>query len=356
MIKSRYFKVILALMLVLIMTFSLVACGKAPTEQGPAEGEPLEQAESEEATEIVVTDHLGREVKFEKPAEKIVSGYYITSSMLIALGLEDKVVGIEAKANARPIYGLAAPQFLELPNVGTMKEFDLEGAAALKPDLIILSVRLKDAVESLEKLGLNVIAVNPESMEELKEALDMVGKATGTEDRAEKLKKYYDDKVVELNKLVEGKEKKNVYLGGNSNLLSTATKKMYQNSLIEIAGGNNVAGEIDDTYWAEISYEQLIAYNPDVIIGVPGASYTKEDVVNDEKLQSIKAVGNGEVHFMPNAFEMWDSPIPSGIIGAMWMTSVLNEDVYPFEKFKQEAFDFYKEFYDIEINKDDITK
>lgn len=351
MIKGKLIRVISVFLLVLIMSSSIIACTQTPTNI-----EDESDRELEETTEIVVTDHLGREVKLDKPAEKIVSGYYITSSMLIALGLEDKVVGIEAKANARPIYKLAAPDFLELPNVGTMKEFDLEGTVALKPDLAIIPMRLKDAVESLEKLGIKVIAVSPESTKELKETIDMISKATGTEERAEKLKKYYDDKTLEISKLVEGKEKKNVYLGGNSSLLSTATKKMYQNSLIEIAGGNNVAGNIDDTYWANISYEQLIAYNPDVIIGIPGATYTREEIINDEKLQGINAVANDQVFFMPDSFEAWDSPVPSGIIGTMWVTSILNEDVYPFEQFKQDTYDFYKEFYDVEINMDEITK
>lgn len=340
-------RVFLAVVLILTISFSLVACSQNPSG---------EQANTEGSDEIVIIDHLGREVKFDKPVEKIVSGYYITTSMLIALGLEDKVVGIEAKADKRPIYKLAAPEFLELPNVGTMKEFNLEGTLALEPDLVIMPMRLKDSVESLEKFGLKVIAVNPESMEELKESLRMIGKATGTEDRAEKLIKYYDDKIAELEELIKGVDKKNVYLGGNSSFFSTATKKMYQNSIIEIAGGNNVAGDIDDTYWAEISYEQLIAYNPDVIIGVPGASYSKEEILNDEKLQGINAVANKQVYFMPNSFEMWDSPVPSGILGTMWLASVLNEDLYSFDDFKQDAYDFYKEFYDIEIDMDDITK
>ena len=211
----------------------------------------------------------------EKPAESIVSGYYITTSMLIALVFEDHVTGIEAKADSRPIYHLAAPHFLELPNVGTLKEFDLEGAAALNPDLIILSVRLKDAIESLEKLGIKVLAVNPESTEELIESIEMIGKATGSEERARDLVDYIHDKNLEVKELVEGQKRKTVYLGGNSSLLSTATGKMYQHSLIENAGGENVAGDIDDTYWAEISYEQLVAYDPDIIIGVPGAAYGK---------------------------------------------------------------------------------
>ena len=42
----------------------------------------------------------------------------------------DKMVGIEAKADKRAIYKLAAPDLIELPSVGTAKEFDLEGCAA----------------------------------------------------------------------------------------------------------------------------------------------------------------------------------------------------------------------------------
>ena len=59
---------------------------------------------------------------------------------------------------------------------------------------------------------------------------------------------------------------------------------------------------------------------------------------------------------MPDSFEFWDSPVPSGILGTMWLTSVLHEDLYPFEDFKQDAYDFYNEFYDIEIDKELITK
>ena len=55
---------------------------------------------------VTVTDQAGREVTIEKEPSSIVSGYYISSSLLIALGLKDKVVGIEAKADKRPIISL----------------------------------------------------------------------------------------------------------------------------------------------------------------------------------------------------------------------------------------------------------
>ncbi len=350
MIKGRNYKNILLYMLIIIMTLSLVAC----SQPSPKTNQPDKAGKDSE--EITITDHLGRKVTLEEPAEKLVSGYYITTSMLIALGLEDNLVGVEAKAETRPIYKMAAPHFLDLPVMGTMKEFNLEGAAALEPDLVIISIRLKDTVESLEQLGINVLAVNPESMEELKETIEMIGKATAREEKARALISYYDEKTQEIANITKDGDKATVYLAGNNSLLSTATSKMYQNSIIEMAGGINVAGDIDDTYWADISYEQLIAYNPEIIIGAPGAEYTKDDLLNDKKLQGISAIKNGQVYFMPNSFELWDSPVPSGILGTLWITSILHEENYTFDAFKQEVYDFYKEFYNIEIDMEKITK
>lgn len=330
-------------LLVIAIVFSSIGCG-------------TKQATSNIQKGVTITDHLGREIKLEGNTEKIVSGYYITTSMLIALGLKDKVVGIEAKANSRPIYKLASPEFLDLPNVGTAKEFDLEGTIALKPDLVILPVRLKEAIESLEKMGIKVIGVNPEDMELLKETLDMIGRATGTEETANKLKAYYDNKLKELEDYSKGKDKKRIYIGGNSDFLSTATNKMYQNYLIEKAGGVNVASHIDDTYWATISNEQLITYNPDIIIIVPGAAYTKDDIMKDIKYGSLNAVKNNKVYAMPDSFEMWDSPLPSSILGIMWLSSILHEESYSFDIFKEDVVNFYKEFYKVNINKDDIKR
>lgn len=139
-----------------------------------------EAAEKETSYPVTVTDQADRTVTIEKEPAKIVSGYYIPSSLLIALGLSDKMVGIEAKADKRPIYKLAAPELLELPNVGTAKEFDLETCASLSPDLVILPLKLKDAAKSLTELGIPVLLVNPESPDQLSDMISLIATATNT--------------------------------------------------------------------------------------------------------------------------------------------------------------------------------
>lgn len=334
------------LLLIISVIFLTIGC-LASDKEGPGKKDigVLE-------TELTVVDHLNRKVTITKVPEKIVSGYYISTSALIALGMEDQIVGIEAKANTRPIYSLAAPQLLDLPNVGTAKEFDLEGCIALHPDLVILPIKLKDQIKTLEDMGITVIGVNPENQQLLEEMITMIAQITRIT-RDEELFNYYKDKEDELSQVhTRIKEKPKVYLAGNSDLLSTATKKMYQNDVIESAGGVNVANNINDSYWANISYEQLIEYNPDYIIIVPEAKYKKEDIMNDNNLKEIGAIKNKNVYKMPNEFEAWDSPVPSSILGKIWLTAILHKEEYPYSQFVSEVYNFYNQFYDFKVDKE----
>lgn len=357
----------IALALSAAMVLSLTACGQSASQSqsaAPASGsqsQPQSQSASapaavEEVMPVTLTDAAGRQVTIETEPETLVSGYYITTSMLIALGQQDKLVGIEAKADTRPIYALAAPELLELPSVGTAKEFDLEGCAALEPDLVILPLKLQESAEALEQLGINALVVNPEDMDLLEETLDLLGQATGSSERAHALMDYNAETEAEMAELLADAEKPSVYLAGNSSYLSTAGSKMYQNTLIELGGGENVAAELEDDYWADISYEQLLAWNPDVIVIAADADYTKEDLLADSQLAGLTAVQNGAVYALPSAFEAWDSPVPSGVLGIRWMASALHGDLYSLDQFRQDAADFYKEFYGVEIDTQLITQ
>jgi iron complex transport system substrate-binding protein len=348
--KNKFSTFILAVFLAAMTITTSCSNRGSDSEQAALKSKEITPAEKT----VTVTDHLGRTVTLEKPAEKIVSGYYISTSALISLGLEDRLVGVEAKADTRPIYFLSAPDILKLPNVGTAKQFDLEGCIKLNPDLVILPIKLKDQINTLETMGIKVIGVNPENKELLFETMEMIGKLTGTE-RYKGITDYYREKEDEIKNIYTGaSEKPKVYIAGNSSMLSTATSKMYQNDLIESAGGINVAGSIDGTYWAEISYEQLVKFNPDYIIIAPEAGYSAEDIAADPNISMVSAVVNKRIYQMPKAFEAWDSPVPSSILGEMWLTSILYDDKYPYEKFEGEVYSFYKTFYGFEADKNSL--
>ena len=136
-----------------------------------------------------------------------------------------------------------------------------------------------------------------------------------------------------------------MYLAGNSALLSTAGSNMYQSDMMVLAGGENVAAQIEDSYWADISYEQLLAWNPEYIVLASDASYTPEDVCADPNLADCDAVKNGNVIQLPGDAEAWDSPVPSGILGSVWLASALHPDLMPENARDALITQFYETFY-----------
>ncbi len=304
-----------------------------------------EPAENQGHYPVTLTDQGGRTVTIEKEPQKLVSGYYISTSLLIALDLEEKLVGIEAKADKRAIYRRSAPALTTLPSVGSAKEFDLEGCAALEPDLVILPLRLQNAAGTLEELGIPVLLVNPEDQALLEEMILLIGAATDTGTQAQALLHFTDVQRERLSQTLAGAEAPSVYLAGNSDMLSVATDAMYQSDLIRLAGGTNVAGNLTDPYWAKVSYEQLLAWNPAYIILASDADYSVEDVLADPNLAGCDAVKCGNVYQMPGDAEAWDSPVPSGILGAVWLSGILHPDLCSQEDCAALIDEYYETFY-----------
>lgn len=340
----KLIKKVLSVTVCLMMIISLSACSS---------GDKDKSAKKED--EIVLTDQANRKVILDKPAKKIVSSYYITTYACLSLQIGNRIVGLEQKANTRPIYNMAKPELLDLPQVGSMKGLDLEAIAKLEPDLVLLPMKLKDNIDALTDLGIQVLVVNPESHDLLVEMLTLIGQATGSEKQAQELTNYYDKQIKKMEKY-DSNKKQTVYMGSNSSYLQTAPGTMYQSKLIETAGGINVAKDLEGDYWTGVSYETILQLDPEVIVVPSGATYGIQDILDDVQLSSLTAVKNKAIYQMPKGIEEWDSPIPSGILGTMWLSSVLHDDKYPFEQFKKDVLSFYKTFYGFVLDQSLITK
>lgn len=347
----------LAMLLAVVMALSFAACGKEPA---PA---PQPEPTTDVTYPVTVKDMAGREVTLEKQPERIVSGYYISSSACIALGLTDKMVGIEDKSAKRPIYKLAAPALIDLPNVGSAKAFDLEACIATEPDLVILPMKQKDTAQTLQEMGIATLLVLPESHEQLIEMFTLIGTATNTVKQAEKLISYYNTKlsaVTELTRDIPDDEKPVVYLGSTSDILRTAPREMYQASLITMAGGKNAGDVLEGSSWTDIDNETFLTMNPDIIViptdnfAVSSPDYTAEDVMNNPTFSDVTAVKNSAVYQMPVGYEAWDSPVPSGILGTLWMLKTLHPELYPAEQFAADVNEFYTVFYGFSVNEQDL--
>ncbi len=298
-----------------------------------------------DAAALALTDQAGREVTIDAEPQRIVSGYYISTSACIALGLTDRMVAIEAKADARPIYALAAPSLLDLPSVGTAKAFDLEACLAAEPDLVLLPKRLADAADALEGFGIPALLVDPEDAGRLTGMIEMIGAATGMDERANDLIGFIDEALGACKDALSGEAPVTALLLGNADRMTCATGDMYQSAVLEQAGAVNAAGALTGGSFAAISYEDLLALDPQAIFVPAEAAYEVSDVLGDPELSALRAVQSGAVYQMPRAFEAWDSPVPSGALGALYIAGVLHPQAYPREEYVAAATALYETFY-----------
>lgn len=324
-----------------------------PAVTEPVQSEPVETQPAPAAGPITVTDQAGREVTLEAPAKKIVSCYYLVTASLLTLGQKDKIVGIEMKASSRELYKLCAPEFLELPGVGSGKETNIEAIAALEPDLVLLPNKQVEAADTLAGLGIPTAVVEPETYEAFCGLLNMLGALCGCGDAAQELINYYDgivDRVTGLT-LAEGVEKPTVYLCGEASYLRTCAGGMYQREMIDMAGGTCVSAGLEGAKWADISAEQLAAWDPEVIFSVSYAEYALDDIRNDAALAGLKAVAEDRLYTVPSEIEAWDYPQPSSILGLLWMAHILHPELVTEEDYVKEARQFYQTYFGVEITR-----
>ena len=79
--------------------------------------------------------------------------------------------------------------------------------------------------------------------------------------------------------------------------------------------------------------------------GERAVTSVRDDRSIDPNLASCDAVKNGRVYQMPSKSEAWDSPVPSGILGAVWLSSVLHPTECPEAEVNATIDSFYKTFY-----------
>ncbi|MDD2665943.1 MAG: cobalamin-binding protein [Methanocellales archaeon] len=244
---------------------------------------------------LTVTDDLGRDVIIPKELNRIVSLSPSNTEILFALGLGDKVVGVTRYCNY-------PPEAQEKEEIGGFVSVNIEKVVALKPDLILADSSLQKAVvEELEKLGLSVVALGADDVDEILEDVELIGKITGREEIAQELTANMRDKIKAITdntkSLNEGQLPKALFIL-ELDPLRVAGPGSLAHILIQLAGGYNIAADADARYVVYNS-ELLIERDPDVIIfnkQMGTIEITAQDLKGQPGWDAISAVKNDRVY------------------------------------------------------------
>jgi iron complex transport system substrate-binding protein len=218
----------------------------------------------------------------------------------------------------------------------------IEEIIRLHPDVVFTHHGKR--MEKLNALGIPTFCLSVESPEALIKGIQLMGRLLGQESRAEEVVTYYKSKLSWIRQQTRDiTRKKQVYFAGPT-MLSTSGGDRYQHFLIQAAGGVNVA-KANRGGWSGITIEQLISWNPEVIIVARYGAARPDSFVKDLRFREIQAVKKGQVLQVPSFIFSWDVPTPESLLGIMWLANTLYPNRVTFD-LNNEIKSFYSKMYD----------
>lgn len=367
-------KQLLAALLALVMVFSLFAgCAQTPPATEPSEQNVTEtQATVENETQASVeneptvreiTDMAGRTVTV--PAASEIESAFSTgpvSAIFLYMVAPDKLLGWNYELNDIE-KSIILEQYHSLPNFGMGDAVNYEAVIAANPTIAVNCGTINDAMVSdcdalSESLGIPVIAVDSD-LNNSAEAFRFMGELFGVEEHCEQLAAYAEQTFADIAILADipEEDRVRVYYGNGEDSLETAPNGSSHAQILDTINAINVADlELGDGSRVQISAEQLLAWDPDVIVvnGEPKANMSggsaADAILNDPTFSSLTAVQEEKVYGTPNAPFSWVDrpPGPNRLIGMRWFSALIYAD-YIDCNVEEEVHEFFELFYHIDL-------
>lgn len=340
----------------------------APPSQSAEPPESAGPSAAETPAEREITDMAGRSVTL--PAElKSVFPTAPAAAIFLYMVAPDKLLGWNYALNDTE-KSIILEQYHDLPNFGMGDAVNYEAVIAAGPTIALHCGKINDALISdcdalSQRLGIPVVAVDND-LSRSAGAFRFLGALLGEEEQAEAMAVYAEELAQDLKTLAEipEEERVRVYYGNGEDSLETAPRGSAHAQLLDTVNAVNVAElELGDGARVQISAEQLLAWDPDVIVvnGEPkadlsGASAARA-ILNDPNYATLTAVREGKVYGTPSAPFGWIDrpPGPNRLIGIRWFSSLLYPG-YVSGDVEEEVREFFRLFYHVELTEEQLDR
>ncbi|MBY7142307.1 ABC transporter substrate-binding protein [Virgibacillus sp. NKC19-3] len=306
----KHFYRISMILLSFIMAFVAVGCSSSNgNEEGTTSNEEngtenkADTASDEDFPTTV--ENAGRDLIFDEPPERVVALYQQEAELMVALGLEHKLVGYSIVAENTP------PEYEEkLEDVPVLAENSYPSKEVLlgvDPDFVIGSERTftdngAGTVEEFDDLNIAAYVTESEKPETIEnmvyKEIKEIAQIFGVEERGEKLIRSMQEEMDEITSQIgDVDEPVKVLLmsGGDAGSAQVSGGYALDNYLIELAGGENIFAD-EDKYLFEVNWEEIIDRDPDVIVTSYCCGTGPEDlekmIAGNASLEDVTAVEN----------------------------------------------------------------
>ncbi len=228
-----------------------------------------------------ITDDLGQQVSLKAPPQRIISLYGGLTEILLALGLQDRIVARIQGDDSLP----------GIPTVGTHLQPNVEMILALKPDLVVQG-GVPKGIPALKKLaseGVPVAMFAPRDFAGLYDTIQRLGVLTGREPAAAALQKSLENRLAQVAERLKGSKPVRVFFEVRYQNLLAAGRGGMVNDIISRAGGINVVESPQRL--APYSLEALLQAQPDFYVVQQGPmNRSPEDIYTRSYFQELRAV------------------------------------------------------------------
>lgn len=300
---------------------------------------------------VTVTDWAGRTVVVPFPPSRVVSAFGVATAYVYALGAGGLLVG--ARYLGLPESPLGGEVMERIDPAYRAKGFpgevSVEVPVALGADLVFVGRKHLPLADQLAEVGIPAVVWGPESFPEVREAILLTGALLGRGERAAELASFCDGvlaAVAAATESVPREDRLAVLIVGES-AGRVVGGGMYQTGLVDLAGGASVSRDLPGS-WQNVGPEQILLWDPEVIVIAPYGPVTPGDFLEDPLYQGLRAVRDGRVYKMPQLLFAWDTPIPESVLGVLWLAELLHPGRVPLD-FAAVATRFYRDFYGVEL-------
>lgn len=349
---NKNVKRLLALVLALVMSLSLFACGQKQQPDAADEGTQTE-------TTRVFTDSCGREVTVPADIQKIAVSGPLAQMVVFAIA-PDRMVGV-ANAWDESAKAYFDAKYLELPLLGQLYggkgELNLETLLAAAPDVVIDVGEPKDSMaEDLDALqeqtGIPFVHIDA-YLASMDDTYAMLGDLLAMPNEAQGLADYCRAMYDRVKAIADSVDKANIlYITGDEGL-NVIAQGSYHAEVIDMLANNLAVVDEPSSKGTgnEVDMEQILNWNPAAVIFAPGSIYST--VADNENWQTIPAIKDGRYYEVPMGPYNWMGFPPSvqRLLGVMWMEKVLYPEAADYDLY-EEVKTYFDLFYHCELTQE----
>ena len=309
-------------------------------------------------------DGNGRTVQVPRDPKRIACFYGPSYEKVFLLGSGDRVAAMSIKQT--PWAHKLNPVLKNIVVMPSYSDPDVERILQLGIDLVFYW-QWPQQTQKMAAAGIPVVCPSDgsrsptssdEFIERYKSEMHIYGEVLGEKAKniAASYCTYYDQKirrVLAITSQIPLSRRPTVYYITGRSIFGTQGGSGFGRWIFEMAGGNLVSKDLNQPF-PEVSMEQIISWNPEVIL--VGGLISPEAVKADPRWQNIRALKEKRIYACPEGVFLWGHGSSEAHLFVLWLAKLLHPEKFREIDLEQEVKDYYARFYRYKLTNDEANR